>query len=175
MNETIQAIEMRSSTRSYTDEKLTQEELDILIKAGLQAPTAANRQEIFFTVIDGKNPILQEIEDEKNRLNGSAPQTNFYYNAPTVIIISADKAMHWGFHDAGIAVENIALAAEALGLGSVIIGCIEGAMKGEKEAYFNSALKLPENYEYSVAIALGHKAASKEPHTFEAEKQVAYI
>ena len=45
MNKVIETIQERSSTRGYTAEPLTQEELNILLHAGLQAPTAANRQE----------------------------------------------------------------------------------------------------------------------------------
>ncbi len=82
MNNVIDTIKKRSSTRGYTPEPLTEEELSALLHAGLQAPTAANRQEIHFTVLKGDNPILQELEDEKNRLRGlSALPHNFYYES----------------------------------------------------------------------------------------------
>ena len=59
MSDVIEIIKKRSSTRGYTDEPLTDAELNTLIHAGLQAPTAANKQEIHFTVLNGSNPILQ--------------------------------------------------------------------------------------------------------------------
>ena len=68
MNNVMEVIKKRSSTRGYTSEPLTEEELNALIHAGLQAPTAANRQEIHFTILNGDNPILAELEEEKNRL-----------------------------------------------------------------------------------------------------------
>lgn len=176
MNKVIETINKRSSTRGYTAEPLTEEELDILLQAGLQAPTAANKQEIHFTVIPGGHPILQEIEEEKNRLRDLvSPPHNFYYEAPTVVIISADSTFKWGTLDAGIAVENMALAAESLGLGNLIIGCILDAMQGEKKGYFSEALKLPSSYEYKIAIAFGHKAVTKEPHTYDADAQVTRL
>ena len=172
----LEAMEQRVSTRGYTAEKLTAEELDTLLKAGLQAPTAANRQEIHITVLNGDKPILAEIEDEKNALaNIQSPAHNFYYEAPTVMILSGDKAMAWSGVDAGIAVQNIALAAEGLGLGSVILGCIKNALNGEKCAYFSKALRLPENYGYQVAIAVGHKAVTKAPHEYSMEKNVTIL
>lgn len=176
MNETLNVIEKRSSTRAYTPEKLTKEELEALVKAGLQAPTAANRQEVHITVADGDSPILKELDAEKNRVNGTpdAP-VNFYYDAPTVLFLSADKSFPWGKLDAGIAAENIALAAEALGLGNVILGVIKGAMDGEKGAYFAKALRFPEGYEFEVAVAVGHKAAEKEPHKYDLEKGVTCL
>lgn len=176
MNTVIETIRKRSSTRGYTDQPLTDAQLNALVHAGLQAPTAANRQEIHFTVLKGDNAILKELEDEKNRLrNLTDLPHNFYYEAPVVIILSADSEYKWGSLDAGIAVENMALAAEDLGLGNLIIGCILDAMNGEKKSYFSNAFKFPENYEFKIAIAFGHKAVTKEPHTYDADTQVTYL
>ena len=175
MSEVLNAIARRSSTRGYTEQKLTKEELDQLVLAGLQAPTAANKQEIHITVVDGDNPILTEIEDTKNQSMENLPQNNFYYGAPTVLILSGDAGFYWSKVDAGIAVENIAIAAEGMGLGSLIIGCIKDALSGPKKEYFADALKFPEGYEYEIAIALGYKAVSKEPHEFDTDKQVTYL
>lgn len=175
MSDILQAIEKRSSTRGYTTDKLSKDQLDTLLRAGLQAPTAANRQEIHITVLDGGSSILAEIEAEKNKALGKAPAANFYYNAPTVLILSGDEGFGWTPVDAGIAVENIALAAEGLGLGSLIIGCIKGALMGERKAEFAKKLKLPEGYAYQIAIAVGYKAASKEPHTYDMDKNVTVL
>ena len=176
MSNILEAIEKRSSTRGYQPEKLTDAELDALVKAGLQAPTAANKQEIHITVVDGSNLVLAEIEAEKNALAGiQAPAANFYYSAPTVLILSGDKAFPWSALDAGIAVENIALAAEGLGLGSVIIGCIKDAMTGKKAESFAEALKFPKGYEFEIAIAVGRKAKGKAPHEYDSGKNVSRI
>ena len=174
MNAT-EAIRRRSSTRGYTAETLTEAETETLVNAGLQAPTATNRQEIHFTVLKKDNPLLKEIEDEKNRLWNVSPAQNFYYDAPLVIIISAESAFKWSPVDAGIAVENIAIAAEDMGLGNVIIGCIYDALRGEKKEYFGKALGFPEGYQYEIAIAVGHKATEKEPHTYDTNSQVTYL
>lgn len=176
MSEVLKAIAERSSTRGYTEQKLTKEELDLLIKAGLQAPTAANKQEIHITVVDGDNPILTEIEEVKNSQRGIVnPQHNFYFEAPTVMILSGDSSFYWSKIDAGIAVENIALAAEGMGLGNLIIGCIKDALSGDKKEYFANALKFPEGYEYEIAIAVGYKAVTKTPHDYDLEKNVSYV
>ena len=176
MSNVIEAIKKRSSTRGYTAEALTDDQLQTLLHAGLQAPTAANKQEIHFTVLKGDHPILAELEAEKNRLRDlTALEHNFYYEAPVVVILSADSSYKWSPLDAGIAVENMALAAEDLGLGNLIIGCIYDALRGEKKEYFSKALQIPENYEYEIAIAFGHKAVTKEPHTYHADAQITYL
>ena len=176
MNDVLKAMETRFSTRGYTEEKLTKDQLDSLIRAGLQAHTAANRQEVHITVVNGDHPILAEIEAEKNLERGiQNPPHNFYFEAPVVLFLSAERAFGWGKLDAGIAVENIALAAEGLGLGNLIIGCIRDALTGEKRDYFANALKLPEGYDFEIAIAVGYKAAEKAPHEYSIEKNVTFL
>lgn len=175
MTDVLKAIETRSSTRGYTADKLSKDQLDTLLRAGLQAPTAANKQEIHITVLDGSDPLLAEIEAEKNNALDKAPAVNFYYNAPTVMILSGDESFGWTPVDAGIAVENIALAAEGLGLGSLIIGCIKGALLGARKAEFARKLKLPKGYAYQIAIAVGCKGTSKEPHTYDMAKNVTLL
>ena len=138
-------------------------------------------------MVDGNHPVIGEIEAEKRRLLAEDKKTeeekkaifanpiNSYYNAPTVIFISSDKNMVWGKLDAGIAVENIALAAQSMGLGSLIVGSVKAAMEGEKKETFAKALGFPENYEYAVVIAVGHKNMEKVPHTYDEAKSVTYI
>lgn len=176
MSEVLKAMEQRCSTRGYTAQKLTKEELESLIRAGLQAPTATNRQEVHITVVDGEHSVLKEIEAQKNLERGiQDPPHNFYYEAPVVLLLSAEKAFGWSSVDAGIAVENIALAAEGLGLGSLIIGCIKDALTGARKEEFAKALKFPEGYEFVIAVAVGHKAVEKAPHEYSEEKNVTYL
>ena len=176
MGSVIEVIKERSSTRGYTEDKLSEVELNTVLEAGLHAPTGMNKQEIHFTVVSGDNEILAQIEAEKNRLrNLDKVEHNFYYEAPTVILLSAESGFKWSHVDAGIAVENMALAATELGLGNLIIGCIYDALNGEKKDYFAKMLSLPEGYEFEIALAVGHKAVTKEPHTFDKDKQVTIL
>lgn len=175
-NQVLETIKERSSARAYSAEKLTQTELDSILKAGLQAPTGMNRQEIHFSVVSGDNPILEELDDEKRRLRGQEKQpNNFYYQAPTLIFLSAEDEFKWSRVDAGIAVQNMALAAESLGLGTLIIGCVYDALQGEKKEYFSHAFQIPEGYSFQIALAVGHKTDDKKPHEFDFEKQVTII
>lgn len=186
MNDTLKAIAERSSIRAYTAEKLTDEEIRILLNAGLQAPTARNMQEVHISVVDGSNSLLNEIDREKRELvlktaSEEAKQAivnnpnNFYYNAPTVFILSVDKDFKWSKLDAGIAAENISLAAQSMGLGSLIIGIIDDAMNGDKKDYFAKELKFPENNIFAIAVAVGHRNTEKTPHEFNFDNSVSFI
>lgn len=187
MNEVLKTIAERSSIRAYKSDKLTDTEIKALITAGLQAPTARNMQEVHISVIDGDNPILKEIDTERKlKMLAAAPDeetkskiksnpNNFYYSAPTVFILSVDKDFKWNKLDAGIAVQNISLATQSMGLGSLIIGIIDDAMHGDKKDYFAKALKFPENYEFAIAIAVGYRDTEKEQHEIDFDKSVSFI
>ena len=162
MNEVLKTISQRSSIRAYTAKKLTDAEIKALITAGLQAPTARNMQEVHISVIDGDNPIckltmLKAAPDDETKAKIESNPNNFYYNAPTVLILSADKDFKWSKLDAGITVQNIALSAQSMKLGSLIIGIIDDVMRGEKKDYFAKLLKFPDNHEFAIAVAVGHQ------------------
>ena len=175
-NQVLETIKARSSARAYSGEEPTREEIEVILEAGLQAPTGMNRQEIRFSVVSGSHPVLAELDEEKRRLRGQEKQpNNFYYEAPTLIFLSAEDGFKWSKVDAGIAVQNMALAAESLGLGNLIIGCVYDALHGEKKEYFSKALKIPEGYSFEIALAVGHKTDCKEPHEYDSEKQVTWL
>lgn len=175
-NQVLEVMKTRSSTRAYTDEALTESELDSVLEAGLQAPTGMNRQEIRFSVVRGDNPILTELDEEKRRLRGQEKQQhNFYYEAPVLIFLSAEDNFKWSKVDAGIAVQNMALAAESMGLGTLIIGCVYDALNGDKKEYFSRALQIPEGYSFEIALAVGHKADDKAPHEYDSKRQVTMV
>jgi len=173
MAEVLNAIKDRFSTRGYKDIDLTDDELNAIINAGLQAPTAANKQELHFTVVKKGNAAMDELDADLKA--GADKPGNFYYDAPVVIFISGEDAFPFTPIDAGIAVENMALAAEGLGLGNVIIGCVKMVFDTEKGAKYEKAFGFPEGYKYQIAIAVGHKDAVKEPHTYEYDNLVTVL
>lgn len=177
MNEVLRIIAARSSARSYTEEKLTDKEIELLVTAGLQAPTGRNMQEVHISVLKGSHPVLAEINADLKRSSGGIQDNriNFYYNAPTVFMLSTDKEYRWNFLDAGICAENIVLAAESLGLGSLIIGIIRDVMWGEKEEYYAKELKFPANTKFAICVAVGHKNLQKKPHEINFEKNVVFV
>ncbi len=175
-NEVLSIIKKRSSARAYSTEEISKEELNTILEAGLMAPTGMNRKEIRFSVVKGDNPVLTELDEEKRRLRGQDVQPhNFYYEAPVLIFLSAEDDFKWSRVDAGIAVQNMALAAESIGLGSLIIGCVYDALNGEKKAYFSDKLQIPEGYSFQIALAVGHKTDNKTPHDFDFSEQVTIV
>lgn len=176
MNNTLESIKNRYSCRGYKEEQIGDEELEAIIQAGLQAPTATNRKEIHFTVLSGKSDIVKELDADFKASRNIAPTAkSFYYGAPTVVMISSETGFFWNQIDAGIAVENMSIAAESLGIGSLIIGCVKDLLLGEKKAYYAEKFQFPEGYDFAICLALGYKDASKAPHDYDKEEQVSYI
>jgi nitroreductase len=171
-NPVLTAIADRRSIRAYTPQQLTKEQLDTLLLAAAQSPSARNSQPWHFSVV--QNPaILAEINKETSK-TFNQDFGDIFYAAPTAIFISCDASSRWGRLDCGIAAQTVALAAHSLGLGSVILGLPEGAFTGPRADYFNKLLQFPEGYSFAVAIALGVPAGTKEAHPIEPDR-VTYI
>ena len=172
-NQTLQAIAARYSCRKYRADKLTDEQMNLLVNAALQSPTARNEQAWHFTAVTD-TALLKDISDEVAVVSGWYDVGYVFHDAPFVVFISTDVAHDFAGVDAGIAVENIAVAAQSLGLGSVILGLPRFAFGGLREAEFETRLKFPEGYKFAVAIAVGVPDGAGEPHEIKPGK-VSYV
>lgn len=161
-NAVLQAIADRRSIRGYEPGRLSPEHVEALVLAAEQAPTARNSQIWHFSVVQD-TALIAEINGEIGK-NAGRPGTDFFYGAPLAIFISADPQSRYAGLDSGIAVENIALAAHALGLGSVILGMPREAFAGDRREEFERALRFPAGYEFQIAIAVGVPTMTKEAH-----------
>lgn len=172
MNEVLKVIDKRRSHRKYEDTPVTREQLDAILAAAVASPSAVNSQPWHFTVVRDQ-VLLDEINTELHRVMASkasaSPRfadSNFhvFYRAPLVIFISITQVSPWSGIDCGIAAENIVLAAESLGLGSVILGLPREAFHGDKEDEFKKKLSFPEGYEFGIAVSIGIPADDKAAH-----------
>ena len=177
MNEILKAIRDRRSIRSYEPEQITDEQLQALLDAALQSPTARNTQQWHFSVVQNR-ALLDEFSAEDARLigQGDNPDFHLFHGAPTVIFISRPEECDNSFVDidCGIACENIALAAQGIGLGSVIIGLAKPLFMSERGEYYNRAFGIPEGYRFAIAIVVGHNTVTKEAHPI-GEGKVNYV
>ena len=162
-NQTLQLIASRRSHRSYTSEQLSTPQLESLMDAALQSPSAMNRQPWHFSFVQNKE-LLSRINkaahrhaallDESVRSHRfSSPDFNVFYHAPTVVFISAPRGAYEV--DCGIAVQTLALAAESLGLGSVIVGLARLAFEDDEATEFEQSLCFPEGDRFVISIVIG--------------------
>ena len=175
-NDVISTILGRSSIRAYTTEPLTEYQLCELKKAALASPTAMNRQEQRFIFVTSPE-MLTELENaiiEGIRLSGDtafiermAQRGNTVtYHAPLVVLICS-KPSKFNLVDAGIAVENIAIAAKSMGLDTVILGMPERAFSSPNGESMKNRFRFPDGYEFAIAISVGNGAVDKAPHEWD--------
>ena len=163
----LENIQTRKSVRNFTGEPVTKACLLALVKAGMAAPSARNRQPLAFVVITERN-ILDAIGDE-------LPYTKMLFKAGAAIVVCGDTttdlqdgASDLWYQDAGAATENILLAVEAMGLGAVWSALFPYP---ERENHVRKMVKLPLTVNPFSIIPIGHPTGEDQPKDkFRAEK-----
>lgn len=165
-NEVIKAIMERRSIRAFTAKQISDAELEIILNAGLYAPSAMNQQNWHFTVVQNQ-ALLDEI-NEKAKMYGTGtgndyieklmtnPNLHIFYNAPTVIVASEENDGYAATVNSSAAIQNMLLAAHSMGIGSCWIGLSRYAYNSEMKEHFINKLELPENFTPTYSIALGY-------------------
>jgi len=108
----MQNIFSRKSVRDYTDQEVSKETLELLVKAGMAAPSGKNIQPWSFVVVSDKRALEKMAE--------GLPYAKMLNRAKHAIVVCGDvgKSSYW-YLDCSAASQNILLAIEAMGLGGV--------------------------------------------------------
>lgn len=165
-NPTVNAVLNRRTIRSYKDEELPREVLEKLLECAMWAPSGRNSQPCHVRVLADKRALDALNTDFKNKVGWDTPAYTrwdvnpVYQGAPAMFFIYAENKTDM---NGGIMVENIAVAAEGMGLGSVIIGSVGALLEAPEGDKWKKILDIPENYEFIIAIAVGVKAEDPEP------------
>jgi nitroreductase len=156
-------IRKRRSIRRFLDKPVEKEKLDLLVEAGLRAPSSRGVNPWHFVVVTDRE-MLNRLSQSKE--HGSA----FLKHAAAGIVVCADatKSDVW-VEDASIATTVIHLAAASLDLGSCWIQIRERmhAPQQTAEAYVAEQLRLPAGLKVQAIVALGYPDESKSPHARE--------
>ena len=156
MNPVICNLLARRSVRSFTDQPIDNKILDMILKTGYYAPSGHNMQTWRFTVLKSQEKILQL--KEITRARAKAAKVHFYgfENPQVLILVSNDRRNHDGIQDASCAAENMMLAAQSYGLGSVWLNplmtlCDEPEIRELLDSY-----QIPSQHIVWAAVALGY-------------------
>lgn len=171
MNQVIETLLARRSTRSFEDKQITKEELDTIVKVGLHAPTGMNRQPWHFVVIQDKQ-LLNELEVECSKLT---QREGNIYGAPTLIIVYVDMSVSTPIEDGSLAIGNMYHAANALGIGACWINSLRRVCKTEVGMTLSTNWNIPEGYEAMGSIALGYAAQSARMKAGIKQDTITYI
>ena len=165
-NKTIYDLLHRRSCRAFKPALPTKEELDTILQCAVYAPSAMNAQPWHFTMIRKKElldemsaamaDIMKSSGDEKAVQRASVPGFSSFHNAPCAVMISGPEDARFRVSDCGGAAVNITVAAQALGVGSVIVASVLPAFHGPYAAELLKQLQLPDGYVPTLMVALGY-------------------
>ena len=168
MNETVQTILSRRSVREFTDKPVPKALLDVILQAGIYAPSGHNMQTWQFTVMR-KQEQIQKLKEVMGRV-AKEKRIHFYgFNNPTtVVLVSNDRRNADGIQDSSCAAQNIMLAAHSFGVGSVWINALMTICDEPEIRALLRGYGIPDTHIVWAAVAMGWPA---EPGRLLAKKQ----
>ena len=162
--EFMDIIHARRSTRAYTDEQITDAELEAIVEAGRTAPIAGADYSMSHMTVVRDPALVAEIREACQLMRKDGSKADPTYGAPILIFLSAtgpsDDMIE--YCNVACAIENMALAATSLGLGSVYLWGFLRKLRSHPELV--GKLGLPEGYTVLSAFAVGHAVEPVEPH-----------
>ena len=156
--DTLTIIHRRKSVRNFTGEPVIGEHLDLLLKAGMAAPSAVNCQPWEFIRVTRRETL--------DALAEALPYAKMTYRAGAAIVVCGNSAnahkqlVEYAVLDSALAAENILLAAEAIGLGAVWTAAYPYIDRMET---VRSILAIPQNIIPLAVIPIGHPTGEDVP------------
>lgn len=158
----MNALLTRRSTRAYLKEAVDRASLEQIVQAGCYAPSASNRQLWHFTVVTKAEQLDQLTAAARTSLleDGRDVPEDYCctYNAPALIIVSFPKDYPFLKEDGACALQNIFLAAHALGLGSCWINQFGATCNHSQLRAILTVVGVPQNHDVCGCAAIGHIA-----------------
>lgn len=152
-NATLETIFNRKSVRSYTDQPVDMDQLMMLVRAGMAAPTGMNRQPWDFFIVQDKEAM--------KALSEKLPYARMLKEAQAAIVVigNPEKSVYW-YLDCSAAAQNILLAAESMGLGAVWTA---GYPYEDRMDMIANAVGIPKPYRPLCLIPIGYPKGEHKP------------
>ena len=175
LNPTLSVIMKRRSIRKYLDRPVEHEKLAAVVRCGINAPSAVNRQPWQVRVVEDQQ-LIQDISEVYRQENAEQVRRdpsfkNMFRNAPNLICVCAANEGMWSQHDCGLLGENMMLAAEAMGLGTCCLGGpVRWLNSSEKARFFLQRLDIPAGYQLLYILAIGYPDEQPDARPRDASK-----
>jgi nitroreductase len=154
----LDIIKTRRSVRKFKPTPVSDEDIHDLLEAAMNAPSAINEQAWQFIIMTGK------VLDDFLAINENTPKS-----APVAILVCqdlpAEKAKGYSVQDCAAATQNILLAAQAKGLGSVWTTVFPHKVMAVK-----LLLKIPDNVQPFSCVPIGYSAEGEKNITNRFDK-----
>jgi len=150
-NTLINIIRKRRSIRRFNNKKISHQTFEKLVDAARWAPSSCNRQPWHLIIID-KKEFIEKLSFFRKQ--------NFIQNAPYSILVLQNKKCYskepltLGL-DAGVAIQNILLMAECLGLSTCCVNLTDHNLTDKSRREIKRLLNIPEYFELIAIIPIG--------------------
>ena len=176
VNPVLSCIMARRSIRKYLDKPVEHEKLELIARAGINAPSGMNRQPWAVCVVEDQQLIqdVTEVYKQENpeQVKRDKDFKNMFRNAPNLICVCTPEG---GQLDAGLLGENMMLAAQSLGLGTCCLGGpVRFLVSNPKAKFFVDRLDIPAGYQLLYILAVGYPDEKPNARPRDAEK-IKYI
>lgn len=159
-NELLELIKTRRSCRKYTNEPVSEADLTAVLEAGAYAPTAKGLQDPWIVAVQ-----RDDLKAQLTRMNAEVMgvSSNPYYDAPVYVLVFATDGGKNALQDGSCVLQNMMLAAHALGLGTCWINREQEMFATDEGRQLMRELGLPEGLMGIGALSLGHPAGPLRP------------
>ena len=153
MNDTLNVLKSRCSTKKYTSKPVPEEVLAQILETGLYAPTGMNNQKAVMVSVTDK-----ATRDLLSKMNAEIMGTDSdpFYNAPCVVVVLSDPERRTWVEDGSLVLGNLMNAATALGAGCCWIHRAKEMFDTPQGKELLKKWGLPENYRGVGNCILGY-------------------
>lgn len=156
----LEAIRRRRTVRKFKDQDVADEQVEALLEAAMYAPSRLNKRPWHVVVV--RDP------ETRRQIAEQVAVHSFLERAPVLLVAVAQPHVSptWPM-DVSAAIQNMLLAAEALGLGAVWVGAPGTVQWGAVEDTLRSLLAIPEDVRIAALVGVGHPVQEVAPHDKE--------
>ena len=160
-------IMSRRSIRNYKQIPVSRDTMQVILKAGINAPNGQNRQSWEIRVVDNPN-TMSEIKAAMSAANPDVPMAgDSFRNAPVMAFIAADTSYDFSLLDCGMLSENMVLSAWSMGVGSICLGSPVRFLDGSESIRSNPEIRkvmdklgFSEGYQLVLCVGFGYPLES---------------
>ena len=159
MNPVICNLLARRSVRSFTQQPIDDRILDMILKTGYYAPSGHNMQTWKFTVLKSQEKIEQLKETIRVKAAEKKVHLYGFENPKVLVLVSNDRRNKFGALDASCATENMMLAAQSYGIGSVWLNPLMTLSDEPEIRKLLDSYRVPGQHTVWAMVALGYPKA----------------
>lgn len=160
-------IMSRRSIRNYKQIPVSRDTMQVILKAGINAPNGQNRQSWEIRVVDNPD-TMSEIKAAMSAANPDVPMAgDSFRNAPVMVFIAADTSYDFSLLDCGMLSENMVLSAWSMGVGSICLGSPVRFLDGSESIRSNPEIRkvmdkldFSEGYQLVLCVGFGYPLES---------------